>query len=100
MKTRSRKNSSACIQIPGDLTIYSVAAAKEQLLTQVDALPNPTRLDLTKVGRLDTAGVQLLVLVKKVLSDSNKILYLKNVSEECAQVLRTLGLDALLQVED
>lgn len=100
MKTRSRKTNSADIQIPGDLTIYTVAAAKDQLLAQADALPNPTRLDLTLTSRIDTAGVQLLLLLRKVLSDSNKNLYLKNYNEDCAQALRTLGLDALLQVED
>ncbi|HRH77548.1 MAG TPA: STAS domain-containing protein [Cellvibrionaceae bacterium] len=100
MKTRNRKTSRSCIQIPGDLTVYTVAAAKDQLLADADTLPNPIRLDLTHVSRIDTAGVQLLLFVKKILSDSNKTLQLNNYSEDFAQTMKTLGLEALLQAED
>ena len=44
MKTRNRKTNRSCIQIPGDLTIYTVAAAKDQLLADADTLPNPIQL--------------------------------------------------------
>lgn len=100
MKNRRRKASSTSIHISGELTIYTVAATKDQLLSDSEALPNPTRLDLTKVSRIDTAGVQLLLFVKKVLSDSNKQLYLNNYSQDFAQTVQSLGLGALLQQED
>lgn len=50
--------------IVDDMTIYNAAAQKQQL---VDALAanQELELDLSGVGEIDTAGFQLLILVKR-----------------------------------
>ncbi len=52
------------LSIETDLTIYHAAALKQQLLDAVHA-NELLELDLSRVGEMDTAGFQLLVLAKK-----------------------------------
>lgn len=47
-----------------DLTIYNAVEAKGQLLDAVRARKT-LELDLSRVGEMDTAGFQLLVLAKR-----------------------------------
>ena len=47
-----------------DLTIYNAVEAKSQLLDAVRARKT-LELDLSRVGEMDTAGFQLLVLAKR-----------------------------------
>jgi anti-anti-sigma factor len=57
--------------ISADMTIYNAAAQKQQLL---DALAASDRieLDLSAVAEIDTAGFQLLVLLKREAARQNK----------------------------
>ena len=63
MATRKKK-SDPPLAIAEDMTIYNAAAQKQRLL---DALLATDRLeiDLSAVSEIDTAGFQLLVLVKR-----------------------------------
>ena len=63
MATRKKKTAPPLV-IAEDMTIYNAAAQKQRLL---DALQGTDRLeiDLSAVGEIDTAGFQLLVLVKR-----------------------------------
>ncbi|WP_341648692.1 STAS domain-containing protein [Thauera humireducens] len=63
MATR-KKNAAKRIAIGEDMTIYNAAAQKQAL---IDALAAGQRLeiDLSAVGEIDTAGFQLLMLVKR-----------------------------------
>ena len=47
-----------------DLTIYNALDAKRQLLDAVHGAET-LELDLSRVGEMDTAGFQLLVLAKR-----------------------------------
>jgi len=47
-----------------DMTIYQAQAQKEQLLAALAATPH-LELDLSAVGEMDTAGLQLLLLLKR-----------------------------------
>lgn len=47
-----------------DMTIYQAQAQKEQLLAALAATPH-LELDLSGVGEMDTAGLQLLLLLKR-----------------------------------
>lgn len=86
-----RKNtaSGSSLICEGDLTIYTVAVAKTELLNDYGNLRNPIALDLKKVNELDTAGVQLLLFIKKFLTDNNMQLYLKNSNEHVDGILNT-----------
>lgn len=50
--------------VDGDLTIYHAAEIKERLIDGVRAEP-VLELDLSHVGQIDSAGVQLLALAKR-----------------------------------
>lgn len=61
----------ARVAMEGPLTIYEAARHKEKLL---EALHGATKLeiDLSHVAEMDTAGIQLLVLVKREALRENK----------------------------
>lgn len=52
------------LALDADLTIYSALDTKRQLLDAVRSCKT-LELDLSRVGELDTAGFQLLVLAKR-----------------------------------
>jgi anti-anti-sigma factor len=52
------------IAVEGDLTIYSAAADKQALLAALEAAA-ALEVDLSRVAEMDTAGLQLLVLLKR-----------------------------------
>ena len=52
------------LALEADLTIYNAIDAKRQLLDAVRTLKT-LELDLSRVGEMDTAGFQLLVLAKR-----------------------------------
>ena len=52
------------LTVDGDLTIYHAAENKERLIDGVRASP-VLELDLSHVGQIDSAGVQLLALAKR-----------------------------------
>ncbi len=52
------------LTVDGDLTIYHAAEIKERLIDGVRASP-VLELDLSHVGQIDSAGVQLLALAKR-----------------------------------
>ena len=59
------------VAIAGAMTIYDAAAAKDTLL---DALKGATQIevDLSGVDEMDTAGAQLLVLLKREAASTGK----------------------------
>lgn len=57
----------AQLLLDGDLTIYEVRAAREQLLALLPTQPVPWQLDLSGLAELDSAGVQLLLSLHKTL---------------------------------
>lgn len=54
-----------------DLTIYHALDLKAQLL-EAQAATQDLELDLSQVGEIDTAGLQLLILLKKEARRSGK----------------------------
>lgn len=64
----SETNASAkAFAISGEFTIFSALAQKEQLLAALRAMPAGGELDvdLADVSEIDTAGLQLMLLVKR-----------------------------------
>jgi len=54
-----------------DLTIYHALEQKQQLISALDGIDS-LELDLSHVGEMDTAGLQLLILVKREAGRLNK----------------------------
>lgn len=68
------------------MTIYQAAQDKARLL---DALGNVEELeiDLSAVTEMDTAGIQLLLLVKREAAAANKVMRLTAHSEAALDVI-------------
>lgn len=64
-------SSSQLLSLSGDLTIYHALEQKQLML---DALATTTELELnlSQVGEIDTAGLQLLILLKKEAQKAGK----------------------------
>jgi len=60
-----------CLAIEDDLTIYNAAALKARLQTAIGK-HKAIELDLSQVGRIDTAGVQILIFAKREATRLNK----------------------------
>lgn len=57
-------SSQAVVRVEGAMTIYEAAQDKQALMDTL-ALAPELELDLSKVTEMDTAGIQLLVLLKR-----------------------------------
>lgn len=65
-KAKSRK-----VAISGAMTIYGAAAAKDTLLEALEGAGD-LEVDLSEVAEMDTAGAQLLVLLKREAASAGK----------------------------
>lgn len=78
------------------MTIYTCGALKPRLLEELAAHPDATRIDLSHVVELDTAGLQVLLTARRYASDAGRELHVVNPSQVVADVLELCRLDALL----
>jgi anti-anti-sigma factor len=81
----------AHVAIEGDLTIFTVREWKEQL-AQALAAHESLHVDLAGVTDFDTAGLQLLVLLKLEATAQNRKLAFLNAGPEVRQCLATYRL--------
>jgi anti-anti-sigma factor len=81
------------LALADDLTIYNAAAQKTTLL---DTLSNAAGLDLdlSRVGEIDSAGLQLLILAKREANRQGKPLHLIAHSAAVLEVIDFLNLGA------
>jgi anti-anti-sigma factor len=76
----------------GPLTIYTAAEQKDVLLA-LFPLAHEVELDLSSVDELDSAGLQLLILVKRESLKEGTCLLLTNHSPAVIEAFRLSGLD-------
>jgi anti-anti-sigma factor len=81
----------AQIRIDGELNIYSAAESREQLLQALDAHP-ALALDIGAVEEIDTAGMQLLLLLMHEAKRIDKALTLSAPSPAILEVATLLNL--------
>lgn len=77
---------SARLAIRDDMTIYQAQSQKDQLLGAL-AETERLELDLSGVAEMDTAGMQLLVLVKREAIQHGKELAISGHSPTVQQIL-------------
>ena len=53
------------LRLSGELTIYAAAEAKARLGPYLEAAAEPLELDLSGIEELDTAGIQVLLWLKR-----------------------------------
>ncbi len=80
------------LQLEGDLTIYQAAELKTRLLAALDQAPTTLELDLAGVTEIDSAGVQLLLLVRRMAAASQRELRLTGHSAPVREVFQLLDL--------
>lgn len=79
------------IELEQNLTIYHAADIKARLLGELAAHPT-LELDLSHVGEVDTAGVQLLLLLKREAQRLGKEARIVNHSPAVLEVIDFLHL--------
>ena len=80
------------VSIAGEMTIYAAAELKAPLWTAVQAAPS-VEVDLSQVSELDTAGLQLLMLIKKHPPKDTRIAFV-NHSQVVIDVIELMNLAA------
>ena len=63
---RKKSKDTTTLTISGDLTIYSVAQLKDEILNDLENLEQQVALDLQSVSEIDTAGIQLLLFTQSI----------------------------------
>ena len=79
--------------VEGSMTIYEAAADKPLLLRAL-AMAKETEIDLSSVDEMDSAGLQLLILVKRESLKAGKALRLTGHSPASLDVLERYNLGA------
>jgi anti-sigma B factor antagonist len=79
------KRKSRNVAIGGAMTIYGAAAAKQPLLDALDGAAE-LQVDLSEVVEMDTAGAQLLVLLKREADSADKRVVLSGHSPAVLEV--------------
>ncbi len=79
--------------IDGEMTIYTALEMKAQLLQHL-AKAKELEVDLAQVTEIDSAGLQLLILLKRETAKRNAVLRLSAHSPAVTDVIDTLNLAA------
>lgn len=80
-----------CLSLVGELNIYSAAVVRQELLQALESRPQ-LEVDLEGVEDFDTAGVQLLLVLKTEAARQNKPLNFVQHSAVVWEVLELLNL--------
>lgn len=84
------------LRFEGELTIYAAQEAFQRV--QVALLDGgPVDLDLAELTELDSAGIQLLLLLKRELDNAGRKLRMVGLSQPAREVLKLLDLRSLFR---
>lgn len=97
---RKKNKDTTTLVFEGELTIYSVAQAKDELFADYESLTDKVVLDLQAIAEIDTAGVQLLLFAKKFLKGIHKNLFIMKSNEVVDSVLAVLDVTAQFAQEN
>jgi anti-anti-sigma factor len=81
------------VPIEGEFTIYTALERKNALLEKLEGCAE-LELDLAEVGEIDTAGIQVLLVLKREAERQGRGLRLVNHSQAVFEVLDLLNLQA------
>jgi anti-sigma B factor antagonist len=85
------------LSVDGDLVLARAPALKDQLVEAL-ADPAPLTLELAGVTRIDTAGVQLLLLAQRLAVTRGVALSLPSPSPVVTEALHALSLDTYMNM--
>ena len=94
MANRKTSADAVCaVRMGGEMTIYTAVEQKNQLLEKLDGCAE-LEVDLADVGEIDSAGVQILLVLKREAERAGRSLRLVNHSQAVFDVLDLLNLQA------
>ncbi len=79
------------LDIKGEMTIYTAAEQKDQLLAYINS-GSELEINLSEVSELDTAGTQLLIMAKQEAARKQKKLKITMHSNAVMEVLELANL--------
>ncbi len=89
--TREHKDREAVLKIRGPLSVYEVAALRDEFLECFEKYDG-LRLDLSEVDECDTAGVQLLYSARATVRDTGKHFDISDPSPSVIEAMTLVGL--------
>lgn len=93
MKISRKKNRNQILmKFDGELTIYSAMQSRDLIFQDQEAWPELIALDLHAVEELDTAGVQLLLLMDKLQRARGGRVVIDSSNEQVDRVLELLDI--------
>ena len=84
------------VNLAGEMTIQTAA---EVFATVKPLVGDDAVLDLSEIAEMDTAGLQILLFLKREAVARQRSLVLSSPSDAVLEVLRTAGLGTDLEVE-
>lgn len=84
------------LAIQGELTVFTAAEQKQQLLAFLKSA-DELEINLAGVTEIDTAGLQLLILIKREAAHSNKTLSFVMHSEAVLEILELANLTSIFK---
>jgi anti-sigma B factor antagonist len=94
IRNESETARGACrLRIEGEMTIYTAVEHKAALLDRLNAC-DELELDLSAVGELDSAGLQLLLVLKREADAQGRMLRLVQHSRALVEVWELLNMQA------
>lgn len=87
------KNGISLLHIEGEMTIYTAAELKSQLLPHLTR-PGALNIDLSQVSEVDSAGLQLLILAKRETRITGQTLLLTSHSRAVQEAFELCNLAA------
>lgn len=79
------------LDIQGELTVFTAAERKTQLLAFLKS-SDELEINLADVSEIDTAGLQLLILIKREAAQANKTLSFVMHSQAVLEILELTNL--------
>ncbi len=90
----TKQNRGSTIKFSDELTIFEVSDLTEKLNQKQIDFSQDILLDLEDLHDIDTAGIQLLLCIKKNCQSNAAKITIKAVSEDVSQKLQLFSIDA------
>lgn len=78
------------------MTIYSAALLKEELFSLASECGENIELDLSAVSALDTAGLQIMLVLRRLAQSKGVAFRVRQPSAAAVEVLELCGMQGLL----
>jgi anti-sigma B factor antagonist len=88
------------VSVAGEMTVYTAAALRQDLLAALTRHRRTKLLDLSEVTEIDTAGLQLLLAARRQAADDGRELLIADPSRAVRSAIELCRLSGLLQAPD